>query len=112
MSRKYKHIMSPLKVGNVILKSRLLSANALPHFLQEPELYPSDAVVDYLVGLAKNGAAIVTIGDWTNLKQREGFGDGDLAHPTGFNSKPHDPLTLQYAAAIKASGATIIQDVL
>ena len=76
MSRKYKHIMSPLKVGNVILKSRLLSANALPHFLQGPELYPSDAVVDYLVGLAKNGAAIVTIGDWTNLKQREGFGDG------------------------------------
>ena len=57
MSRKYKHIMSPLKVGNVILKSRLLSANALPHFLQGPELYPSDAVVDYLVGLAKNGAA-------------------------------------------------------
>ena len=35
-------------------------------------------------------------------------GDGDLAHPTGFNSKPHDPLTLQYAAAIKASGAKII----
>lgn len=33
MSRKYKHILSPLKVGNVILKSRLLSANALPHFL-------------------------------------------------------------------------------
>ena len=44
MSRKYKHILSPLKVGNVILKSRLLSANALPHFLQGPELYPSDAV--------------------------------------------------------------------
>lgn len=76
MSRKYKHILSPLKVGNVVLKSRLLSANALPHFLQGPELYPSDAVVDYLVGLAKNGAALVTIGDWTNLKQREGFGDG------------------------------------
>ncbi len=76
MSRKYKSILSPLKIGSVILKSRLLSANALPHFLQGPELYPSDAVVDYLVGLAKNGAAIVTIGDWTNLSQREGFGDG------------------------------------
>jgi thioredoxin reductase len=35
-------------------------------------------------------------------------GDGDLAHPTGFNSQPHDPLTLQYAAAIKASGAKIV----
>ena len=76
MSRKYKNLMSPLKVGNVILKSRFLSANALPHFLQGPELYPSDAVVDYLVGLARNGAAIVTIGDWTDLTQRQGFGDG------------------------------------
>lgn len=76
MSRKYKHMMSPLKIGNVVLKSRFLSANALPHFLQGPELYPSDAVVDYLVNIARNGAAIVTIGDWTNLNQREGFGDG------------------------------------
>jgi 2,4-dienoyl-CoA reductase-like NADH-dependent reductase (Old Yellow Enzyme family)/thioredoxin reductase len=76
MSRKYKHITAPLKIGNVILQSRFLSANALPHFLQGPELYPSDAVVDYLVGLARNGAAIVTIGDWTDLTQRQGFGDG------------------------------------
>jgi 2,4-dienoyl-CoA reductase-like NADH-dependent reductase (Old Yellow Enzyme family)/thioredoxin reductase len=76
MSRKYKYATSPLKIGNVILKSRFLSANALPHFLQGPELYPSDAVVDYLVGLARNGAAIVTIGDWTDLTQRQGFGDG------------------------------------
>lgn len=35
-------------------------------------------------------------------------GDGDLAHPTGFNSKPHDPLTLRYAEAIKKSGAKIV----
>ena len=76
MGKKYSHIMAPLKIGNVILKSRFLSANALPHFLQGPELYPSDAVVDYLINIAKNGAAIITIGDWTNLKQREGFGDG------------------------------------
>ena len=76
MSQRYKNIMSPVKIGNVILKSRLLSANALPHFLQGPEQYPSDAIVDYLINIAKNGAAYVTVGDWTNLKQREGFGDG------------------------------------
>ena len=35
-------------------------------------------------------------------------GDGDLAHPTGFNSKPHDPLTLRFAEAIKKSGAKIV----
>ena len=76
MSKEYKHILSPLRIGNTVLKSRFLSANALPHFLQGPELYPSDAVVDYLVSIARNGAAIITIGDWTNLNQRQGFGDG------------------------------------
>ena len=60
MGKKYSHIMAPLKIGNVILKSRFLSANALPHFLQGPELYPSDAVVDYLINIAKNGAAIIS----------------------------------------------------
>ena len=65
MSRKYKHIMSPLKVGTVILKSRLLSANALPHFLQGPELYPSDAVVECCFSQQefadKAGVSIITI---------------------------------------------------
>lgn len=76
MSKKYNHIMSPLKIGNVILKSRLLSANALPHFLQGPENFPADPIMTYLANIAKNGAAVVTFANWTNKTQRQGGGDG------------------------------------
>lgn len=58
------------------MKSRLLSANALPHFLQGPETYPADPIVCHLQNVARAGAAVVTFGDWTNPNQRKGFGDG------------------------------------
>ncbi len=76
MSKAYRHILSPVKIGNIVLKSRLLSANALPHFLQGPELYPADPIMFHLQNVAKAGAAVVTFGNWTNPNQRKGFGDG------------------------------------
>lgn len=76
MSKAYSHILSPVKIGNTVLKSRLLSANALPHFLQGPELYPADPIMFHLQNVAKAGAAVVTFGNWTNMNQRQGFGDG------------------------------------
>jgi 2,4-dienoyl-CoA reductase-like NADH-dependent reductase (Old Yellow Enzyme family)/thioredoxin reductase len=59
-SSKYQHLMSPLKIGNVILKNRLFSTNGYPHFLQGGENYPAEASRFYAANLAKNGAAIVT----------------------------------------------------
>ena len=76
MSRPYSHILSPVRAGNVLLKSRLLAANSLPHFLQGPELYPADPIMFHMQNVAKAGAAVVTFGDWTNMNQRQGFGDG------------------------------------
>lgn len=77
MSSKYRNIMSPLKIGNVVLKSRLLNSNALPHFLQGPETFPAESIMFYLSNIAKNGAAIVTLGQWMNPDQRKGPpGDG------------------------------------
>jgi len=92
MSNKYSHILSPLIIGNIVLKSRLLSSNALPHFLQGPELYPADPIVIYLSNIAKNGAAIVTFGDWTNMNQRNG--GGDAVHFPMFDIK--DPSVENY----------------
>ena len=63
MQSKYKRLLSPIKVGNVVLKSRLLATNAMPHFLQGPEQYPADGVISYFADIAKNGAAIVDFPD-------------------------------------------------
>jgi len=82
---KYENLLKPVRIGkNVVLKNRLLSSNGLPHFLQGPENWPNDPIMLYQAQIAKN-AAIVTIGNWTNLKQRESRGDG--AHFPMFNIK-------------------------
>ncbi len=78
---KYSHILSPVKVGNMVLKSRLVSANSLPHFLQGPETYPTEQTMHHLSSIARNGAAIVTFADWTNMNQRESFNEDGRRFP-------------------------------
>ncbi|MDR1765426.1 MAG: FAD-dependent oxidoreductase [Lachnospiraceae bacterium] len=71
MEHKYKHLLSPLKVGKFILKNRIIAGNSLPHFLQGPEPYPADPVITHYTNKAK-GAAVVTcmgISNFTTGKQ-------------------------------------------
>ncbi len=71
MQSKYPNILSPLKVGNVMLKNRLVGSVALPHYLQGPELFPNEQVIQHVSNIAKNGAAIVVFSDWSNMTQRK-----------------------------------------
>lgn len=88
----YPHLLSPLKIGNVVLKNRMIATNALPHFLQGPESFPAEPVIDHVAGLARNGAAVVQFAEWSNPEQRVAFNpDGkrfpmyDLADPSVHN---------------------------
>ena len=81
----YSHLLSPLRVGNVFLKNRMVAANALPHFLQGPESFPAEPVIDHIAGLARNGAAIVTFADWFDQRQRTFF------NPDGKRFPMYDP---------------------
>lgn len=92
MHPNYTHLLSPIKVGSVLLRNRLVATNALPHFLQGPEPFPNDQVIEHVAGLARNGAAIVQFADWSNPKQRMSFNpDGkrfpmyDLEDPSVHN---------------------------
>lgn len=66
MSQKYQHILSPLKIGNVILKDRLCCSNSSIHYIQGPEKYPSEGFIANLANRARNGAAYITVGEWSN----------------------------------------------
>jgi 2,4-dienoyl-CoA reductase-like NADH-dependent reductase (Old Yellow Enzyme family)/thioredoxin reductase len=81
----YSHLLSPLRVGNVFLKNRMVAANALPHFLQGPESFPAEPVIDHIAGLARNGAAMVTFADWFDQRQRTFF------NPDGKRFPMYDP---------------------
>ena len=94
---KYNHLLSPIRIGNVVLKNRMIASNALPHFLQGPEPFPAEPIIHHLANLAKNGAAIVTFADWTHPHQRESFNEDGKRFPM-FNIK--DPSVQNYFSQI------------
>ena len=61
MSKKYYHLLSPIKIGNTVFKNRLIAAPSKPYFIQGDEPYPTDRVITHYANKARNGAAIVTI---------------------------------------------------
>ena len=79
--KKYANVLSPIRVGKLVLKSRFVSGNSLPHFLQGPESWPAESVINHVTSCARNGAAIVTFADWTNQKQRESFNEDGRRFP-------------------------------
>lgn len=66
MEHRYAHLLTPIRVGNVMLRNRMLGTCCLPHFLQGPEIYPSESILAFVEGLARAGAALVTIPDRFN----------------------------------------------
>lgn len=62
---KYNHLLSPLRVGNTVLKNRIFSSSASPHFIAGAESSAGDGYLTHYVNLAKNGAAVVIVDDWS-----------------------------------------------
>lgn len=60
MSTRYQNLLSPIQVGNIVLKNRMISSASMPHFLQGTMPYPTEKVIRHFANRAKNGAAGVT----------------------------------------------------
>jgi 2,4-dienoyl-CoA reductase-like NADH-dependent reductase (Old Yellow Enzyme family)/thioredoxin reductase len=83
---KYSNLLSPIKVGDHVLKNRIIFPNASPHFLQGPESFPAEGYRAFMSNLAKNGAAVVTIAEWSDYQnQRKGPADLDFTHMQAFD---------------------------
>lgn len=62
MSIRYPHLFTPLKVGNVTLKNRIMAAPmSIPELTED--YFPTPATVGFYETRAKGGAASVTVGD-------------------------------------------------
>lgn len=59
MNLKYKHVMSPIRVGKHIIKNRIISAPVTLHSTSNGENYPTEAAMNFFVERAKAGAGIV-----------------------------------------------------
>lgn len=62
MSQAYSHLLSPLKVGGTLFRNRMAAGPSMAHFLQGPESYPNQPLIEYFAEKAKSGAAYVTVG--------------------------------------------------
>lgn len=89
MSKRYEHLLSPLPVGGVLLKNRMVSTAGIPHMLQGTEEYPTDRLISHLANRARNGAAAV----YLNFAMRTEDGPGGPPEAPGeiaMSFPPHD----------------------
>ncbi len=61
MSQKYAALLSPIRIGNHVLRNRMLSSASTPHFIQGTEKEPTERIITHFANRAINGAAVVTI---------------------------------------------------
>jgi 2,4-dienoyl-CoA reductase-like NADH-dependent reductase (Old Yellow Enzyme family)/thioredoxin reductase len=61
MSRKYQNLLSPIQVGNIVFKNRLIASPSAPLFVQGSEDYPTEATITHYANKAKNGVALVVL---------------------------------------------------
>lgn len=88
MSIKYPTLLTPVRINNVVLKNRMISSCAPPHFTQGPEEFPSEAMIAYQRDLAKNGAAVVTFAEWNDPMQRKVGGRDSVRMPCYDTNNP------------------------
>ncbi|MGI5936226.1 MAG: FAD-dependent oxidoreductase [Oscillospiraceae bacterium] len=70
MSKMFPHLLSPIRIGNHVLKSRIIAPQSLPHYIQGSEPAPSPSTIQHVANIAKNGAAIVGFSTWDDTLQR------------------------------------------
>lgn len=71
MSYRYNALLSPITIGNTVIRNRTMYPNASPHFLQGPETFPADSFMTFMSGLARNGAGIITLAEWSTPGRRQ-----------------------------------------
>ena len=80
MNPYYPNLLSPLQVGNVILKNRMICPPSEPHHAQAGENWPSDNLIECYAERARGGAAIVTC-DGNSFGTRKGGNGWDASDP-------------------------------
>lgn len=79
MNKYYPTLFSPIRVGNVVLKNRMICPPSKPHFIQGDENFPSEQLILHYANRAKAGAAIVTV-DGNHSERTQPF-----MHMAGWN---------------------------
>ena len=95
MENKYKHLLSPIKIGKFVLKNRMQSSNSLPHFSQGPEPYPAESIMGHFINRARTGAAFITFAGFEDAPNTPPLPDTlDMSHFPNYDFR--DPQVQNY----------------
>ena len=89
---KYKNLLSPVRIGNVVIKNRISCPESALHMLQGPETYPADSYRTWIIQVAKTTGYFIH-GTWSNPLQRT-VGAPDSVRMQNFNMD--DPSVSNY----------------
>ena len=85
MNPYYPNLLSPLRLGNVILKNRMICPPSQPYHAQAGETWPSDTLIECYAERARGGAAIVTCDGNSFGKIWPGANGWDATNPDAHN---------------------------
>ena len=102
----YPHLLSPLQVGNTILKNRMICPPSEPHFAAADENFPSDNLIECYASRARGGAAIVTC-DGNSFGPRKGGNGWDASDPDAQHAMARMADAVHYYGA-RAHGVIMI----
>ena len=85
MNPYYPNLLSPLRLGNVILKNRMICPPSQPYHAQAGETWPSDTLIECYASRARGGAAIVTCDGNAFGKDWKGGNGWDASDPDAQN---------------------------
>ncbi len=101
----YTHLRSPVKVGNLLFRNRLLAGPCVPVFGQSAEIWPSDAWIDCFASRARSGAsAVVCCGMVAEIHPSDDPVQGHMDKIDGMNPNVQHRFA-EIAEIVKAEGS-------
>ncbi|MEE8398610.1 MAG: FAD-dependent oxidoreductase [Desulfobacterales bacterium] len=76
MAEQFKHLFSPIKVGNITIPNRIVVPGHFPA-LRDPDMLPGERLTAYWESKAKGGVGMVCSGIWSVHKSAPPHGDYD-----------------------------------
>ena len=61
MTNKYPNALSPIRIGNLVLKNKIVSAPSTMHSMSNGELYPTEDAISFFEERARAGVGMVTV---------------------------------------------------
>ncbi len=61
MNHRYKNLLTPIRVGNVVIRTRMGMSKCNSQEQQGPENYPAEGTIRFVEDAAKNGASVITM---------------------------------------------------